>query len=86
LALTGFHYSGVEQRMRFAAKEGHHFWSNGYAWGTCEQKSSKSGTTVKLDVLGGTLHLKQFALGDGAAVEIQDAKPFGAGESITLKV
>jgi non-lysosomal glucosylceramidase len=35
LALTGFHYSAVDQRMTFAARPGRFFWSTGYGYGTC---------------------------------------------------
>ncbi|MCP5117681.1 MAG: hypothetical protein GY953_43215, partial [bacterium] len=38
LALSGFHYSGVEKVMTFAAGDGRFFWSNGYAWGSCQLK------------------------------------------------
>ena len=62
LALTGFHYSGVERRMTLAAQEGTFFWSNGYAWGTCAQKKTKQGMRVKLSVLHGEVTLSEFVL------------------------
>ncbi len=62
LALTGFHYSGVEKRMTFAAQEGTFFWSNGYAWGTCSLKKAEKGMRVKLSVLYGELTLSAFVL------------------------
>ena len=47
LALTGFHYSGVDKSMALAPKEGEHFWSNGYAWGTCTIERSGKRMDVK---------------------------------------
>ena len=62
LALTGFDYSGVEKSMIFAAVDGVHFWSNGYAWGTCDQRSNNGGVDVQLTVGHGELTLSRFEL------------------------
>jgi hypothetical protein len=62
LALTGFHYSGVEKTMTFTAQQGTYFWSNGYAWGTCSLKRTERNTTVQLSVLHGELTLAKFIL------------------------
>jgi hypothetical protein len=62
LALTGFHYSGVEKAMTFAPGEGMFFWSNGYAWGNCSLKGAKEGINVELSVLHGELALVKFVL------------------------
>ena len=62
LALTGFSYSAVEQRMTFAANNGANFWSNGSAWGSCKMKRSKRRVRVDLTVECGELALKRFAL------------------------
>lgn len=82
LALTGFNYSGVEQSMRFMAKDGLHFWSNGYAWGTCKQKSVKNGVKVELNVLYGSLKLKRFVLTGIAQVEFKTPKTITAGKTV----
>ena len=47
-ALTGFAYSAVDGIMTFAAKEGTHFWSNGYAWGQCRIKKSARASRLNL--------------------------------------
>ena len=86
LALTGFQYSGVSKTLRFAARDGKHFWSNGYAWGTCEQKSGKAGISVKLSVLGGDLSLSRFVLTGKPEVMLAADKVIQAGESMTIKV
>ena len=69
LALTGFHYSAVEQSMTFADKPGRHFWSNGYAWGTCEIQVDGETRNVKLSVLHGSLKLKRFMLSEYGQVD-----------------
>lgn len=56
LALTGFHYSGVEKSMSFKCNPGIYFWSNGYAWGTCNIEKKK----VTLKILKGNIELSNF--------------------------
>ena len=43
LALTGFHYDGITREMHFhrAERACRWFWSNGTAWGTCEQRPTR---------------------------------------------
>ncbi|HQI28771.1 MAG TPA: GH116 family glycosyl hydrolase, partial [Sedimentisphaerales bacterium] len=62
LALTGFGYSGVDKSMTLAPNDGTHFWSNGYAWGTCTLKRSGKRMHVTLLVLHGDLTLAKFDL------------------------
>lgn len=71
LAMTGFQYSGVQRRMGFRPQEGRFFWSNGYAWGTCQMRKSGTGYSVKLNLLGGELRLKAFEL-DGVSKAVFD--------------
>ena len=68
LAWSGFQYSGVEQRMAFTDKPGKYFWSNGYAWGTCEVSEDD----VTLELLKGKLRLKQLKIGD-RVLRLKDA-------------
>jgi len=85
-ALTGFRYSGVEQSMEFAAQEGTHFWSTGYAWGTCRQKRLKNGVKVELQVRHGTLKLQRLALTGVGEVSFEPAKALAAGHSAVAVV
>ena len=62
--MSGFHYSGVEMSMTFAATEGTFFWSNGWAWGTCTIKPEGQKFRAELQVLHGELKLKTFRLGE----------------------
>ncbi|MEN6578519.1 MAG: GH116 family glycosyl hydrolase, partial [Phycisphaerales bacterium] len=69
LALTGFHYSGVDKSMTLAPNPGEWFWSNGYAWGACSIKRSGKRMKVELSVLHGDLTLSRFDLtGHGSCV------------------
>jgi uncharacterized protein (DUF608 family) len=80
LALTGFHYSGVEKSICFTARPGTHFWSNGDAWGTC----NVGGNKAVLTVLYGTLELELFRMDNGIAY----TEPFAleTGESKELRL
>jgi len=44
--------------MSFTSAPGTYFWSNGYAWGTCEIAGKKA----DLKVLHGTISIDQFTL------------------------
>ncbi|MEN7547664.1 GH116 family glycosyl-hydrolase [Rapidithrix thailandica] len=58
LAWTEFHYSGIEKSFSITSKPGKYFWSNGYAWGTCEVK----GNEATLTVLHGELLIRELVL------------------------
>ena len=58
LALSDFHYSGVDKTMSFTRTPGKYFWSNGSAFGLCEVSTS----SVKLEVLRGSVELSAFYL------------------------
>ena len=58
LALSDFHYSGVDKTMSFTSKPGKYFWSNGSAFGLCEVTPSN----VKLEVLRGAVELNSLSL------------------------
>ena len=64
LALTGFHYSAVDQTIRFAAPSDarQHFWSTGYGWGTCKLNPNGAGCDVAFTVLGGEVQFAELQL------------------------
>lgn len=62
LALTGFHYSAVDQSMTFNADEGTFFWSTGYAYGTVTKERKGKKLDVRLNVLNGKLKLKTMQI------------------------
>jgi len=63
LALSGFHYSGVEKSIAFAPQHGMHFWSNGSAWGTCSIQRDGEIYKAELTVKHGGLDIRIFRLG-----------------------
>jgi hypothetical protein len=69
--LTGFQYSGVTGTMTFDPIEGKHFWSNGYAFGTCEIGEAEQGYEVNLAVLEGKLRLERFVLSGVGEVAVK---------------
>jgi len=81
LALSGFHYSGVDQSMQFTSTPGTYFWSNGYAWGNCKIEKGKATLTV----LKGKIALSKFSSGDQQTTF--NTLSFNEGDSkvITLK-
>ena len=83
LALTGFHYSAAEGRMSLAAREGKHFWSTGYAWGTCTQVGAGGGYDATLDVLGGELSLQCLVLTGVGTVDLGAVRTLRAAQRIT---
>jgi uncharacterized protein (DUF608 family) len=62
LSLSGYYYDGIDHEMTFtprvAKDDFSTFWSCGSGWGTFKEKSS----TLKLDLLYGTLNLKTLKL------------------------
>jgi len=83
LALTGFQYSAVDKSMAFADKPGAHFWSNGYAWGTCEITSSGQ---VTLNVKDGDLALESFDLAARGKKAFATGHNVAAGSQIVFSV
>jgi uncharacterized protein (DUF608 family) len=69
-ALTGFQYSGVKGKIRFAARPGSWFWSIGDAWGTCRIVKTSGGYGVTLLCLGGRVTVRELEIaGAGSATE-----------------
>jgi len=88
LALTGFHYSGVEQRITFASADPPTpvFWSTGDAWGRCTQTPAENGITVEIEVLGGRLLLRQVTLIGLGAADLNAPRELGRGEKVSIFV
>lgn len=86
LALTGFHYSGVDKSMTLAPEQGTRFWSNGYAWGTCTIKRKGSRMDVGLSVLQGDLTLSKFDLAGYGSRAFEKPVQIAEGQSATFSV
>ncbi len=83
LALTGFHYSAVTGTMEFADVAGRHFWSNGYAWGTCTIQTAREKAVVQLAVLHGDLKLERFELRGYSQARVSGGR-ISSGKEISL--
>jgi hypothetical protein len=81
LALSGFHYSGVDKTMSFTSAPGKYFWSNGYAFGICEIGAS----SVRLDVLKGSVELNSLSL-EGRAKPIAKKISVPEGGSVEFAI
>ncbi|MDZ7636976.1 MAG: GH116 family glycosyl-hydrolase, partial [Bryobacterales bacterium] len=79
LALTGFHYSAVRQEMAFTVPAGKHFWSTGYAFGTCSVVATGQGTEIELNVREGLLPLRTLQVNDARLIR-GEKPPMRAGE------
>jgi hypothetical protein len=80
LALTGFHYSAVRQEMVLSVPEGKHFFSTGYAFGTCTVTQEGQGTRIELTVREGALPLHAIKINDVRLVR-GEKPPMRAGET-----
>ncbi len=87
LALTGFHYSGVEKTMKFNPVEGKYFWANGDSWGTIEQKPAGDNMNITLTVMGGRpLLLDRYELRGYGTKKFKKHPPVAAGKSLAFEV
>ena len=88
LALSGFGYSAVQGMMRFAAptEARRHFWSTGYAWGSCALNPNGSGCDVELSVLGGEVSVSALALTGLGVAQFDQAQDLGKGDTLRCRV
>ncbi len=84
LALTGFHYSGVTQEIKFGDITGKYFWSNGYAYGMAE--ISKTGETRQLilSVLNGNINISKVTIEGYGSIGSRESKLIQSGEKQTF--
>lgn len=81
IAMSGFQYSGVTQSMKFTAKAGTYFWSNGTAWGTCRI----NGKSAELTVMKGSVALKNFTI-DGVGSKKLKEVTVSEGSSLKIEI
>ena len=88
LALTGFDYSGVEERLRFARSDTpcRWFWSLGHAWGTLTQAPADEGVDATVEVLHGTLPLREFEITGYRPMRLPEPRNITAGETIPFSL
>ena len=86
LALTGFHYSGIQKEITFNNINGTYFWSNGYAYGTVQLADFEKGKQIKLDVLNGNLELSNIVIENLGELPIPGGITLEAGETTTYLI
>jgi hypothetical protein len=88
LAQTGFYFDGVTQTMTFAQAQtlpARWFWANGLAWGTVTQTGENDGQIqVRLDVLGGSVTLRHFALAGYGTATWDTEQAVQAGQALDI--
>jgi uncharacterized protein (DUF608 family) len=85
LALTDFNYSAVDQTMIITAEPGTHFWSNGYAYGTCRIEADGEALKATLMVEGGTLALRKLVLSGWGEGELDSDACIRESETLTIR-
>jgi hypothetical protein len=85
LALTGFHYSAVDQKLSIAAarQPTTWFWSNGSAWGTIEQHPHPQGIALSLRVMYGSLRIRAIKIGDAGQLNYDQAQQIEPNKALT---
>lgn len=68
LAMSEFNYNAPEKTMTITSRPGKYFWSNGYAWGTCEVK----GKTAILKVQHGNIDISKFVINKLGSIKIKE--------------
>ncbi len=86
LALTGFHYSGIQKQITFDNINGTYFWSNGYAYGTVQLADFEKGKQIKLDVLNGNLELSNIVIENLGELPIPGGITLEAGKTTTYLI
>ena len=89
LALSGFQYSAVDSALAFAApaQACQHFWSNGYAWGSCHLKPNPDGScAVEFKVLYGEIRLDVLRLEGLGRRRFEAPQTVRAGETLNCVV
>lgn len=86
VALSGFHYSGVDRCIRFTDRPGTYFWSNGSAWGTCEIRGSGDHREVQFSLGHGRISLDRFQLGESRVKDFDSTLDLNEKEHIRLQL
>jgi hypothetical protein len=84
LALSGFHYSGVEKRVKFTDKPGSYFWSNGSAWGEFVIRQKEGHKEAEFHVLSGEILLESFKLENQEEVQFDRTRRIVENQPLIL--
>jgi len=86
IALSGFHYSGVEKTIQFKAFKGNYCWSNGYAWGAVSIQDYSDRKKLEFSVLSGTVAIRTFSLRSYGSYEFKEEKILQPGDTLSFEI
>jgi hypothetical protein len=86
LALTGFHYSGVNKEIKFGDITGKYFWSNGYSYGTVDISRSGSSRILTLKVLNGKIDISKITINAFGSSSLKSLNSIKSGENQTFTI
>jgi hypothetical protein len=86
LALSGFHYSAVENRITFDSNEGSFFWSNGSAYGMANLTKKGADFGLELSVLNGDMTVKEIVLNGFGMKDLGEIKTVATGKSLNIEI
>jgi len=86
LALTGFHYSGLQKEITFNNISGNYFWSNGYAYGNVNLREMDGDRQMELTVLNGKLELSGINIKTLSKLSLPETKTILCGETATFVI
>jgi uncharacterized protein (DUF608 family) len=86
LAWTGFRYSAVTRTLTLAPRPGRFFWSSGYGWGEYTLSGEGRSRELSLRVHGGRLDVARVVLTRFGGREVDDPRPMGEGDTLTVAV
>ena len=86
LALTGFHYSGIQKEITFGNVNGNYFWSNGYAYGTVQLEEMEKGKKLHLEILNGRIELANIVIEGVGDLAIPGGITLASGQTATYVI
>jgi len=86
LALTGFHYSGLDKEITFKDITGTYFWSNGYAYGIVTLSDLEADKQMELKVLNGNLQLSTINIESVGKSKLPEMRTLTAGEKVIITI
>jgi uncharacterized protein (DUF608 family) len=85
LALSGFHYSGIDKSIKFTGSPGHYFWSNGSAWGEFVIREVEGKKEAEFSVLSGEIQLERFQVDAEEEVVFDEPLTLTENEPLILR-
>jgi hypothetical protein len=79
--MSGFNYNAPQKTITITSKPGTYFWSNGYAWGTCQVQ----GKTAVLKVLYGNMAVSQLVIAGVGSAKAKEMN-LGKNEQYTFQI